>query len=313
MSSTDTAAQLQQEIVAALRQYLTTHPESKLTIIGNAAADEEIAVARERMSYVTRALGLPVERLERQTVKRNPVDYPELAEEQRCVQFLIDGVSRIVRVERTMDSTVAVSTLRIPVGHVISCDTSCTSGVTASLNGNQLSLQGSAPTYAIVLDSAALVRVREGGVINVRGNVAFEGYATSSSQDIAFAIIPDAPDVRYRMASNSTIAEPLPTLCYFEFNGSQVASVNADVLERVRIAASSGKTIEVVAGTDHLGTDNANSILAERRANAAVELIKDANIRNGRFTIVINRTSVIDNTTPMQRIANRSVRIRIID
>lgn len=313
VSSTDAASQLQQDVLASLRSYLLDHPESKLTIIGSAAADEEPAIARERMSYVTRALGVPVERLERQTFKRNPVDYPELAEEQRCVQFLIDGVSRVIRVERTVDSTVAVSSLRIPVGHIVSCDTSCTSGVTATLNDRQLPMQGASPTYTMVLDSAGLISLRDGGVIHVRGNVAFEGYSATSSQDVAFAVVSDTPVVRYVMASAAGGAEPLSPLCYYEFNSSQVASVHRETLERVRLALRAGKTVEVVAGTDHLGTDNANTTLAERRAAAAMELIREKGSEAGRLNVIINRTSISENATPMQRIANRSVRVRIID
>lgn len=313
VTSADAASQLQQDVVTALRFYLADHPEAKLTIIGSAAFDEDIAIARERVSYVTRALGVLVERLERQTVKRTAVDYPELAEEQRSVQFMIDGASRVVRVERAIDSAVRVSSLRIPIGHIITCDTSCTSGVTATLNGTQLTILGTAPTYTMVLDSASLVGLRDGGVINVRGNVAFEGYSATSSQDVTLAIVPDAPLIRYVMASSVNTSQPSATLCYFDFNSSQVSSVNSETLERARVALRAGKTVEVIAGTDHLGTDNANATLADRRASSAIELIRERVVESGQLSVVVNKTSSVENTTPMQRIANRSVRVRIID
>jgi outer membrane protein OmpA-like peptidoglycan-associated protein len=62
-----------------------------------------------------------------------------------------------------------------------------------------------------------------------------------------------------------------------------------------------------------LGTDASNTALAERRANAAIEKLVSLGIPKDRISVGTYQTKANENGTPMERIANRSVKITIRD
>lgn len=312
VGTTKTQSRLQQDVSLAITAYMRQHPEAKLTLVGSAAYDEDQAVARERVSYVTRMLGLPTEQLERRLVKQPAPEYPELAEEHRSVQFLVNGAPQIFRVERTTDSSETVTPLRIPVGHLVSCDTSCTSSLSASIAGRMLRVEGDAPTYTVVIDSTAMQLMKQGEFAVIRGQVAFEGTATGSQEQISYTNIDPRVSVRLLPAgqTNNNISS---TLCYFDFNGASITSFNERAFDVIKEAVAGGKRVEIVATTDHLGTDASNAVLAERRAATAIERLVSLGIPKDRIITATYQSIATENTTPMERIANRSVKMIIRD
>jgi outer membrane protein OmpA-like peptidoglycan-associated protein len=85
------------------------------------------------------------------------------------------------------------------------------------------------------------------------------------------------------------------------------------VLADVQNAIVSGKQVELIAMTDHLGTGVQNAVLAERRAAAASEKLQTLGIPKEAITIRTYQSEPSENATPMERISNRTVRIRIRD
>jgi outer membrane protein OmpA-like peptidoglycan-associated protein len=73
----------------------------------------------------------------------------------------------------------------------------------------------------------------------------------------------------------------------------------------VREALASGKRVTIIASCDELGDDEYNDALMERRARSAIQIL---NARLNEVSILRQASSVEANSTPMQRIANRSVR-----
>jgi outer membrane protein OmpA-like peptidoglycan-associated protein len=308
------AQRLQQNVASAITAYMRQQPDAKLTIIGSASYDEEPAVARERTAHVVRLLGISPERLEMRVVKQAAAEYPELAEEHRSVQFLVNGVPQIFRVDRTLDSVETVQTLRIPVGHLVTCDTSCTSALTATIDGRLLRVDGSGPTYAVEIDSTAIRSMQQGQLVTIRGTVAFESTTAASEQQISYAVQPTTSVVAVPVGQSRDAGTSAPaTLCYFDFNASTITSFNEQVFAALQQAVADGKRAELVATTDHLGTDASNAALAERRANAAVEKLLSLGIPKDRVTVGTYQTKANENGTPMERIANRSVKITIRD
>ncbi len=307
------AAQLQQNVAAAITAYMRQQPDAKLTIIGSASFDEEAAVARERASYVVRLLGIVPERLEMRVTKQAEAEYQELAEEHRSVQFLINGSPQIFRVERTRDSVETVRTLRLPVGHLVTCDTSCSSALTASIEGRMLRVDGGGPTYTIEADSAAIRSMQQGQSITIRGTVAFESTTASSEQQISYAVQPTMSVATVPVGQAGASGSAPATLCYFDFNGSTITSFNEQVFASIQRAVASGKRVELVATTDHLGTDASNVALADRRASAALERLLSRGIQKERVSIGTYQSKASENGTPMERVANRSVKINIRD
>ncbi len=312
VGTTKTQSQLQQVVASAISEYMRQHPEAKLTLVGSAAFDEDQAVARERVSYVTRLLGLPTEQLERRLVIQTAPEYPELAEEHRSVQFLVNGTPQIFRVERTKDSIETVTPLRIPVGHLVTCDTSCSSNLTANIAGRILRVEGNAPTYTVVVDSTALQLMQRGEYAVIRGQVAFEATTTSSQEQVSYTNIDPRVTVRLLPAGQPS-GNASSTLCYFDFNGAVITSFNERAFSAIKDAIANGKRVEIIATTDHLGTDASNAVLAERRAATAIERLVSLGIPKDRIITATYQSIATENTTPMERIANRSVKMIIRD
>lgn len=312
VGTTKTQSQLQQDVSLAITAYMRQHPEAKLTLVGSAAYDEDQAVARERVSYVTRLLGLPTEQLERRLVKQPAPEYPELSEEHRSVQFLVNGAPQIFRVERTTDSIETVTPLRIPVGHLVSCDTSCTSSLSASIAGRMLRVEGDAPTYTVVIDSTAMQLMKQGEFAVIRGQVAFEAATAGSQEQVSYANIDPRVTVRL-LPAGQTNNNVTSTLCYFDFNGASITSFNERAFGVIKEAVAGGKRVEIIATTDHLGTDASNAVLAERRAATAIERLVSLGIPKDRIITATYQSIATENTTPMERIANRSVKMIIRD
>jgi outer membrane protein OmpA-like peptidoglycan-associated protein len=312
VGTTKTQSQLQQVVASAISEYMRQHPEAKLTLVGSAAFDEDQAVARERVSYVTRLLGLPTEQLERRLVIQTAPEYPELAEEHRSVQFLVNGTPQIFRVERTKDSIETVTPLRIPVGHLVTCDTSCSSNLTANIAGRILRVEGDAPTYTVVVDSTALQLMQRGEYAVIRGQVAFEATTTSSQEQVSYTNIDPRVTVRLLPAGQPS-GNASSTLCFFDFNGAVITSFNERAFSAIKDAIANGKRVEIIATTDHLGTDASNAVLAERRAATAIERLVSLGIPKDRIITATYQSIATENTTPMERIANRSVKMIIRD
>lgn len=312
VGTTKTQSQLQQVVASAISEYMRQHPEAKLTLVGSAAFDEDQALARERVSYVTRLLGLPTEQLERRLVIQTAPEYPELAEEHRSVQFLVNGTPQIFRVERTKDSIESVTPLRIPVGHLVTCDTSCSSNLTANIAGRILRVEGDAPTYTVVVDSTALQLMQRGEYAVIRGQVAFEATTTSSQEQVSYTNIDPRVTVRLLPAGQPS-GNASSTLCYFDFNGAVITSFNERAFSAIKDAIANGKRVEIIATTDHLGTDASNAVLAERRAATAIERLVSLGIPKDRIITATYQSIATENTTPMERIANRSVKMIIRD
>ena len=312
VGTTKTQSQLQQVVASAISEYMRQHPEAKLTLVGSAAFDEDQAVARERVSYVTRLLGLPTEQLERRLVIQTAPEYPELAEEHRSVQFLVNGTPQIFRVERTKDSIETVTPLRIPVGHLVTCDTSCSSNLTANIAGRILRVEGDAPTYTVVVDSTALQLMQRGEYAVIRGQVAFEATTTSSQEQVSYTNIDPRVTVRLLPAGQPS-GNASSTLCFFDFNGAVITSFNERAFSAIKDAIANGKRVEIIATTDHLGTDASNAVLAERRAATAIERLVSLGIPKDRIITATYQSIATENTTPMERIANRSVKMVIRD
>jgi len=307
------ASQLQQDVVNAVSDYAIQNPGVKLTVVGSCANDEEQAVARERASHVMRLLRIPAEQLEMIVIKHTPAEYPELAEEHRSVQFLVNGTAQIFRVQRTRDSIERITPLRIPVGHIVTCDTNCSSNITASIDGRLLRVEGEGAMQTVVADSAAIRSMQQGKTITVRGQVAFESTSASSEQQIISTDI--APRTAFTQVPVGQSANgPSPaTLCYFDFNSSTIASFNEQAFAELSAAVAAGKGVELIATTDHLGTDASNADLASKRAAAAVERLLTRGIPKDRITVGTYQSKARENSTPMDRIANRSVKIVIQD
>ena len=76
-------------------------------------------------------------------------------------------------------------------------------------------------------------------------------------------------------------------------------------MAEVRKALKDGKKVSLLASADNCGLADYNADLVQRRARAAVELL---GVREQDVFITTICTTAEANTTPMDRVSNRSVR-----
>ncbi len=296
--------QIQQRVIDAVRTAMNDDPSARLTIIGSAAADEPAVLARERYAWAIRKLGIDNSRISVKTENPPQPEETERLDEQRNVSFLINDQPALLTAG---DATVQVSRVAgtVSFAHVLTCDTTCTESVTASLNGKPLPIVGTGPAYSVIIDTTMLSTAA--ATLELRSSAAVGDVRSSDAtlRAIVEGIADESIDVR-RLDGRQ--GEELVTLSYFDFNSSTPRMVSQSQLDVVRNALRSGASVTLVASTDNIGTIESNRQLAQKRAQAIVALI---GVRSDRLNVRIDVTEDDANRTPMGRVSNRSVRASI--
>jgi hypothetical protein len=253
-------------------------------------------------------------RMERQPASK----YPVLDDEQRCARIEIDGKRRIIPVRRrSTDRTSADLPFRVLPRTI------CEGGPCMVLV--EAHLYGTVDGRRILLGE--FTRMRDIGRIDLSGRVLPSvSEITAEMEVIAHAptttadtVVRATATMRPTIASRDTVrtiighdgqiaSEGTLTIGYFEFDGTSFASTDQDAIDAVRRAAQAGRRITVLPGTDDLGTEEYNRALQRARAGAALQVL---GLRASDVAIVIDPTPSTAASTPMDRIANRSVRVRI--
>lgn len=306
VSSTSQLGMYQQNIVRAIRSYILDHPNDRLTIIGSSAADEVAQLSRERVSWAVRELGLGEARLTVRTERQTVAKYPELLDEQRSITFLINDRAVVIPVIQR-DTTRSASDIVLPVAHLVTCEAGpCKTELRARFAGTDLSVQGSGPVYSIVLPQRLLLTEGQTELLEAKGTVRDTTGRSVASSDVVII----APRVKSRSEVRTTVTpqrldgEPI-LLGHFAFDGTSFITTNDDGVEAVRKALKDGKKVSLLASADNCGLAEYNQELVQRRARAAVELL---GVREQDVFISTICTTADANTTPMDRVSNRSVR-----
>lgn len=107
---------------------------------------------------------------------------------------------------------------------------------------------------------------------------------------------------------NGDINNELMVLGFFEFDSDKLLNFDKNVVEKAIFDAVRGKKVTIIPTTDNIGTPRYNRELAKRRADAALNLLK---MNEETYSIEYPQNYFFDNATPMGRMFNRSVLIRI--
>jgi hypothetical protein len=295
----------QQRVIEGVRAYAADHPSTRVTVIGSAVTDEPAQLARERVSWVVAKLGLDaMSRIEVRTEVTGEYAYPQLADEHRSVRFLIDGVPMVVPIV-TSDTSRRARELTIPVAHILTCEAGpCTSTVRATLGSRRVDVVGDGPMYRVVLP------VTDGSESTEPLRITCEvvdstGARTTSSASVNVRVtsaMQQQPVVRIQP---SYIQDDAVVIGYCDFDKDDFSTTNPDGIRRVKEALAAGKRVTLIASCDELGDAAYNDALMDRRARNAARLL---GVRPGDVAIVRQPSTDGSNATPMQRIANRSVR-----
>ena len=295
----------QQRVIDGVRAYATEYPSVRITVIGSSVTDEPAQLARERVSWAVAQLGLDaMSRIEVRTEVTGDYAYPQLADEHRSVRFLIDGVPMVVPII-TSDTSRRARELTIPVAHILTCEAGpCTSTLRATLGSRRVDVVGDGPMYRVALpatdgsESTEPLRI----TCDVVDSTGARTTSTASVNVRATSAVQQLPALRIQP---SYIQDDAVVIGYCDFDKDDFSTTNPDGIRRVKEALAAGKRVTLIASCDELGDATYNDALMERRARNAVRLL---GTRATDVTIARQPSSDGSNTTPMQRIANRSVR-----
>lgn len=306
--ATSKVGMYQQRIIEGLRAYAAEHPSARITVIGSAVTDEPAQLARERVTWTVAQLGLDaMSRIEVRTEVAGGFEHPQLADEKRSVRFLIDRVPMVVPVVQR-DTTRRMREVAIPIMHILTCEAGpCTSIVSSTYGGLRVDVLGDGPVYRVRIPTSDAMQTTQ--PLRVTCTVVDSTGATKTSTASAnVSITASATELAPVRVQPIYLKDETVLLGYCDFDDDTFSTTNPDGIRRVEEALAAGKRITLIASSDEFGDTEYNDALMERRARAAIRLLQ---ARAADITIVREPSTAEANTTPMQRIANRSVRAMI--
>jgi hypothetical protein len=281
----------------------------KVNIIASSLNTEEESIVDARINKVAEELqyyGIGINRMtiSKKTVSRDDFKEPLLADENIYVRLdLSDGTKLIHYSEIKPDKKefkqvtlgvkpeiITTSDIKAFKGVIIGFDTLSfeSNGITTALN----------PNIAILSDRLIIT-------------------ANAENQDGTKAGDKVQLKLNYKAFDTALTVNPLPKssgsqfiLCYFDYDRSDSKIINENVAGIVRSAIAHGKKVTFLAQTDNIGTENYNSDLAMKRGRKAMDLF---NGNSGKINLIQPSYYIFSNLTPLGRMLNRTVVVRIED
>jgi outer membrane protein OmpA-like peptidoglycan-associated protein len=315
---TATQEEAQLAIANSLKNFLKVNPQSNVTIIGSASADEETTIAQQRAESVAgflKAQGISPERIStNQEISRDNLRYEELREEQRYVRFDFSNNQSIV-----LDTVMVLGNRPFEASNApkpLSVEFTARPKFVAEAAPYQLegtvtgdgvfkNLAESAETFSVPVayTDAALKPVSVNYTIKDA-----EGKTQNATVNFSVKPVQEIRKIENEvLKTDGNFREYV--LGFFKFDESKMYATNSDALLKAQTAFKNGKKIQLIAMTDNLGTPEYNAQLARQRAQTARELFG----KNAEVEIIYPTTPVFSNSTPQGRVLNRSVMVRIIE
>ncbi len=204
----------------------------------------------------------------------------------------------------TRDTTRQPREVTLPVTHILTCEAGpCSSRISATFGGQRANVSGSDPVYRVTLTSAGSELTEPLRITcEVVDSTGARTTSTVTANVRIVAVTTQQPIIRVQP---SHLREETVVLGYCDFDDDDFTTTNPEGILRVRKAIAEGKRVTLIASCDELGGDEYNNALMDRRARSAIRVL---NVRAADVTIVRQPSPDGTNATPMQRIANRSVR-----
>lgn len=290
-------------IIQSVRSYIIEHPEHRLTIVAGTSADEDRAIAKARVDAVLRDLPVDQNKVTILMESHGAGPYPELASEDRRVEFLVNDVLQPLTSLRTTEVEM-IQPVELSAAHVLTCEAGpCTSQVEATADGQpvQASLERSVARLMVHRKALASARPVE---VDVRITTTDTTGATSRASATTLLRIEERSRTIDTVICSAEESDMI--LGYFDFGSDTFRLIDTTVLRAAQDAVARGQRVHIIATTDDLGAEDVNQRLRTRRAEAARTVLG-----TDRLTVVVN-TDRRPARTPLERIAQRSVRLRIL-
>jgi len=305
-------AQMQQRVLASVQQQLATRNGARITIEGMTSRDEEARLARERVSWVLRSLNTDPNLTTVVTSVGDSVTHPELADEQRRVRILIDGEAQVLEVHGT-SSVKRFTPIELTAVHSVTCEAGpCTESIEASANVRKLDPVSGRALPTFVLNEADMSGSPLRSVVRVDASLTDSlGQTARSSATKVVVALERVGVVKVVRAAHGGVA-PMNelTLGFCDFDKATMSAIDRSVIERVREATARGARITIIPSTDGFGSSEYNDKLQRRRAAEAMDVL---GVLPSQVDVELTPVPKAVATTPMERIEQRSVRVRITD
>ena len=306
--------------ISELISYLKENPGISIKILSSSTNDEDSSTSNNRISSITNLLfngDISKSRVSDETivVPTTNLKYDKLSEESRYIKFEFSDNTKLLfykEQKRKPVSTEGIS-FTIQPKFIVEAKPAKFDGSVFIDGKKATDFKESFHSYVIPETSI------DSTILNIPKEISFSASLNDAEgkhkeQNLKFYFKPE----RKILASFENILESESDtnrineyiLGFCEFDKYEFYVLNSDVIKIAKNAANVGKTIEIIPLTDNIGTVEHNSNLALQRANEARKLI---DLNDSNSLISVPTEFIYLNDTPLGRIMNRSVIIRILD
>lgn len=309
------AAPLSTQLFSAIEQTVQSNPQSVVGVRVSHSADEPSSLATERGEFIRRELsnrGIDAARIRITTAAPTKVRYEELQNEQRSAVFNIQQKGAELPLVASIFKEEFVSTSapsHIVIHPTLRRDTSLT------VNKLSVNVNGKEKVNGEIIPSETHLQVddllREDSTRVTIQVQATDVTGNSRTMQRNFVVIPkkEYRDTLYNIVPQSNESEVEYILGYCEFDKAQFYSTDSLAFARVRTLHNRGNIVELVASTDDFGSDEHNTLLAERRAKEALRIL-GSSYSSIPFSVTPKATTNEQNSA-LSRMKNRSVKARV--
>jgi len=310
-------ASAQSELIKASVELLKANPQLNVTLLASSLSTEKQEVIDSRISKITNEItsyNIPINKIKVEQRVVNPDDFEidELLNENVFIKLnMSDGSDLIYHsISQTIKKEVINShILRIKPDIATSHSVTYFEGKINHNNNLLKSFNDLGVDFDITSEPALITNDLAPSQIRIEAVAKNSGGSTETTEktiSISFAEERRISEQNVITSNDSEYSQYV--LCYFDFDKFEPKTINKNVLEIVQNALNNDKEVALLALTDNIGTEKYNYSLADKRANAALKLI---GVNSEKLLTSKPKSYIFDNDTPIGRMLNRTVVVRI--
>ncbi|TAL69508.1 MAG: hypothetical protein EPN82_06650 [Bacteroidetes bacterium] len=306
----NTQEEAQRIMLEAVKKYMSENPDVGITLISSSLDNENNEIVTRRNENIVDKLKIDKKKIKQvRIIKKNKFKYAELADENRFVRFQTGENKQgfILHGDTIVKSL--FNNVEIEVEPKIKSEEEYSfEGQIKNSYGNKIELNESKRNYILneLISGDSLGNgIKLSVIAKVKDKSSQEAIAelelNLKKEDDKKVIIENSVN-----KDGSNFTEYILGFC--NFGKPDFYSINKKAVEYVNSAVQSGKKIEILPLTDSLGSADYNITLANKRAEAALKILK---INKDNINITVPDKYIFSNSTPEGRLLNRSVLVRV--
>jgi len=311
-SFTNSNFDVQTQMIKAVADKMKADESLTVTLTTYDLGDEGATIPQDRLHNIEVKLkdyGVSPSRVKQKIEKiANDFKYNELKDEYRKVDLALSDNSDLIKSIYEINSKLVVTEVSfVPTTTVASSKNEFYTESNLYINGNLV--KNGEKDFRFIIGGTYDKEFEKNDQLEVNYISNAQVSGIYSDDNVNFTIKPDIKNVvqSINTLNNGTNVTEQHILAYTNFDKSTFESIDSDVLKLVRNALNKNKTVTIYASTDNLGNEEYNKALAERRANAAQNLIGNSE----NLKVVYPKEYLFSNEHPYGRMLNRAIVVRI--